>query len=345
MEKHNIDKLFSDKLAGHTPAFNPAHWSQMEGIIQDQGNSGSLLWWMIGAGLLVLTAVGLSSNHYLGASEGNSLLIENPTYSREAIVLKHVDQHEHTFVSTATLSTFENGDSSESISTIPADEMNDASIHAKSKNENGIPNNTQATSDVSSANDTKPENPADRLAAKTNDKSNDTDLNGSNDLGHPDAGLSIASNNIASNDNDTQSEEGETKDEVDSSDDLPDSNQDSATISNPPIVAAKYTPPTNPLTKSDYDPNFKISQSGDSGSSMSNAGINALKILDPKGEFANDLMAPEFIEPEIINLPPVDFYKPYKWAVSGSAGMYASSKLIESDYDWLNPFTDTRNTE
>lgn len=332
MEKHNIDKLFSDKLAGHAPTFNPAHWSQMEGVIQTQGNSGSLLWWMIGAGLTVLTIVGLSSNHYLRASEGHTLQSESTSISHEAIVFKVSHENEDQFLAW-TESPAASGSHAKSVDEqlSSAIQQNDASIQSDQVTKNNTYQNNDSKKKEGSLGLANSDRNEEQTTTKT-DRSLNAEVNTpaqeQPEKRNTDKTVGVVSSSDAVDD--TVRENAKSKEKIT---DINTGVQNSNRL------------PIHTVSIVKQNPNFGFSQTGNRQSNLGGAGLNMLPAIRPKADFANPFEKPGLWNPESRSLPPVDPFKPYKWVLAASAGMHASSKLIESNYDFLNPFIDKRNSD
>lgn len=351
MEKHNIDKLFSDKLAGHTPAFNPAHWSQMEGVIQAQGNSGSWLWWMIGAGLIVLTSVGLGSNHYLRASEGQTLQFESSSVSREAVTFHSEDKQEGqqnqvaSFAQAAVSSETEAdvlGAASQKVVQNDASNSNEP----KSIASNNDAQRTKSDNNLGS-NKQKAHKNAPNALASTSDEETKTTANDKNSREDVQSGIK-GEHTAQPKPELTSDEKDDVADAAGHTSDVGtnDVKKETADWKNfTPVIPVINDTPVFSTSDNSSEPNLGFYKTGDRGSNKAGAGLRGLPILDPTGNFSNPLNDPEFITPEIGDVPLPDFYKAYKWALSASAGAYGSSKILKTDYEFLNPFIDKRNTE
>lgn len=371
MEKHNIDKLFSDKLAGHTPAFNPGHWSQMETLIQAQGNSGSLLWWMAGAGLVIITVISLGSHHYLGAAEGNSLQTSSLVFAQAAINLKLNDgeaTYEYTTQGTPVTDTSSSSDASALEEETPNQKTTNTSNDSKEDSSSGLTNSTPTGTPVSTTpttsttpkSSTTPltppsaEDQADGGAEKIGNKKDDTTItpsggpaaekNPGDDLASgPDKGLNPLPTPRAKSktepvkkQNSLEAVTGAKKANSPTNETVAMSSKENEIEDTTPVHQARYVPSTKIL------PSFG---SDDRASARGGAGMDMLPTLDPAGDFSNSWKKPSLWETEV-DLPyPPEGYKAYKWALAASSGVYASTKLLQSDYNFLKPFMDKRNAE
>lgn len=347
MEKHNIDKLFSDKLAGHTPAVNPAHWSQMETLIQAQGNSGSWLWWMIGAGVVIVTSIGLGSNHYLGSSDALTLHAENSFPVKEAIQFKLVAESEVAgtiALDEVQIDTPDTPQYAQPISNT-SDEARTAQIAQNTQNvENAQADKTQVTPDKSQEETLTAEEES-REFSSPDETFETPDLSEKQSVEPPQPREKIAVDIVNSAPEKTAELEEST--EVDENPDL----KKSVTVKVPEKLASTIAHPVAEKTdvatlgNSPDKSVVSLASSNQRKSARAGGGLDFLTTISPTGDFANPIDPAKLWDGDLDLPMRPKGYKTSKWAIAASGGIYGSAKILSSDKGFLEEYIDKRSTE
>ena len=334
----NIDDLFKSKFEGHTPAFNPAHWQQAETMIVAQGNSGSLLWWFFGIGIVITLGLGT-----LWWTKG----------STPAQAISTVESHNQPIVMARFTTT---NDSLDPISEIASNNM-DIQVSTFTIKPSTAAEGNESLGEEAGAgsnergSDSRSESEPESVAGMADETGDSEAGNERGDEALPEAGLAAGTapalnqnNNAATGDSLPQNQ-------------LPD---ESTNTSNEGLDSEIGTDKdsTTPQSESIYVNYQKKTASFGKNMSTPLPGMtftsNKRNFSGSQYELLNNLStSPLFHDPGKSGLQSGDFelppkpdpYKPMKWVVAGGGGALLSSQIIQSTTSGAGDAADKRDAE